>query len=391
MKIKSLLLWSIFIIVVGVILGLSTWNQWNDNQGTTLKRMRPIPPIAAFHHGARISDIVFSPADQDIIATAGDDNYIRIWNRNKPDNPTEIQFGQEERLFSLEYLKKGNFLLCKGLHGKTSLWNALSNEMIYLPEKKIQWDTAISPSADKMATVHSERLVLWNIENPNEPSIITEITEVHHTKYHNSFQCADFSPNGDRLAIGYGNGDIRIWDLEQQQFIKTLSVPADSHAHLKEIKFMPGGRWIVALEHVSLSLWDVQHNRRMKLLEDTRIGFLRDVKFSLNGKYIGINTYEGKGRYIIWSLPEALIYHQVSEDPISRIAISPDGAILAVSNPGEVTLFSNETLSPLVILKGAGIFGGAHEITFSPDGTMLAGGGYGGIIRLWDVRKLNER
>ena len=93
----------------------STWYQWSGNQTTTLERMKPIPPIVEFSHGASIEDIVFSPANQGLIATAGNDNYIKIWNRNDPDNPAEIQFNHEESLFSIEYLKKGNFLLCNGL------------------------------------------------------------------------------------------------------------------------------------------------------------------------------------------------------------------------------------------------------------------------------------
>ena len=392
MNIKKLSLWFIFLIVVGVILGYSTWHQWNANQGTIIERMRPIPPVAEFMHGARISDIVFSSADQDIIATAGSDNTIKIWNRNSPNTPTEIQFDSEERLFSLDYLKNGELLLCRGLHRKTGLWNTLSNKMIYLLQEKIQWDTAISPSADKIATVHSQRVVLWNIEKPDEPSIITEIIELHHTKYHNSFKCAAFSNNEKTLAIGYENGDIRIWDLEQEQFTKTLSVSIDSHVDLRRIKFSPDGRWIATREHFNLMLWDTYNKQRHVLLEPHQ-GFLRDVKFSQDGRFIGIKTDDGMGGYIIWSLPEVLIYHQmsyqqVSEGIISRIAFSPDDKILAVSNHREVTLLSLETLTPIAILKGKGFFGGAHEITFSSDATMLAGGTFGGIIRLWDVSNI---
>ena len=280
------------------------------------------------------------------------------------------------------------------------LWNASSGEKIYIPEGEsqpegeIQSDSAISPSADKMATVHSRRLVLWNIENPNHPTFTTEITEVHHTKYINSMRCVDFSPNGKWLAIGYGNGDIRLWDLEQEKFIKTLSVSPDMHVHLRDINYSPDGRWIVARENPSLTIWDTEKNLRSVLFESHQ-GFLREVKFSQDGRFIGITTHDGRGGYIIWSLPEVLIYHQMSyqqdsEGIISRIAFSPDGSILALSNPGEVRLISIETLSPIVVLKGEGFFGGAHEIIFSSDGTMLAGGGTGGILRLWDVSDYYE-
>ena len=270
------------------------------------------------------------------------------------------------------------------------MWNVSSGEKIFFPKGEIHFDSTFSPSADKLATVDSKRVVLWNIENPDEPTITTEITEVHHTKYHNSMRCADFSPNGKWLAIGYENGDIRLWDLQQEKFINTLSVSPHSHVHLRDIIHSPDGRYIVARESPSLTIWDTVNDLRRVLLESHQ-GFLRSVKFSQDGRFIGIKTDDGKGGYIVWSLPEVLIYHQMSyqqadDGIISHIAFSPDGTILAVSNPGEVKLISIETLSPIVILKGEGFLGGAHEITFSPDGNTLAGSGYGGILRLWDVR-----
>lgn len=379
------------IIVAGVLLAFSTWRQWNNNQKTILERMRPIPPIAEFHHGAMIDDVEFSPSNQDIIASVGDDNNIKIWNKNNPSTPTKTLHDNEETLVSLDFLNNGKLLLCKGLHRKMILYDTSSWERIILPQEQYRWDAEISPSADYLANVYSQRLELWDIRNPNKITKITEITEIHHTKYANSIRCADFSPNGKWLAIGYENGDIRIWGLEQEQFIKTLSVPHDSHEHLRDIIFSPDGRWIAAAEQNSLSLWDVQQNRRIKLLKDTRIGFLRDVKFSRDGRYIGIKTHDKMNRYTIWSLPEVQIYHEGSGGYVTDLAFSPDGKILAISDAGEVTLLSIENLTPIALLQGKGFLGGAMKNTFSHDGNLLAGGGYGGVLRLWDVRNINEK
>ena len=144
----------------------------------------------------------------------------------------------------------------------------------------------------------------------------------------------------------------------------------------------------MALEESNLALWNIKQNQRHILLKDTRLGFLRDVKLSPDGRYIGIRTFGNSSEYIIWSLPEAQIYHQENEGFITDFAFSPDGKILAISNPGEVTLLSIEDLSPISILKGGDLLGGAHEIAFSQDGSMLAGGGNGGVVRLWDVSKI---
>lgn len=390
MKIKTISIWFIVLILVGAILGFSTWHQWSANQETVLQRMRPVRPIAEFNHGARINDLEFYPTNHNIFASAGDDNYIKLWNRNKPDSTKDLLFESDEDLFDIDFLQSGDLLFCKGLHRETILYNTNIGEKTKLPMEEFMRDSAISPSADRRATVHPQRVVIWNIQNLNEMSITNEITEMHHTTYHNSFQCVDFSPNEKWLAVGYENGDIKIWDLEQKQFIKTLSVPHESHVHLRHIIFSPDGRWIAAGEHNSWTLWNVQHNQRYLLLENTGLGLLRDLKFSHDGRYIAIKIHDRSIRYTIWSLPEVQIYHEVTEQNISRIAFSPDGMILAVSNPGEVTLLSLESLTPITILKGEGYFGGAHEITFSHDGNMLAGAGTGGVIRLWDVKDYYE-
>ncbi len=384
---KIVFLFIAILIVVGV-LAFSTWQQWNDNQKTILERMRPIAPLAEFNHGAQIQDVEFSPSNPDIIASAGDDNNIKLWNRNNPDTATTTLIDNEEKLVSIDFLHTGKLLVSKGLHGKTILWDTFSGAKIKVPKERYQQAAVISPTADSLATVYRERMKLWDIRNPNEITEITEITEIHHTRYHNSMQCADFSPNGKWLAIRYENGDIKFWDLEQKQFVKTLSVPHDSHEWLKDIIFSPDGRWIAAAEHFSLILWDVQHNRRIKLLEDTHMGFLRDVKFSCDGRFIGIKTYGKWKGFTIWSLPEVQIYHDVSDRYISDLAFSPDGKILAISDVGEVTLLTIESLTPIALLKGKGYLGGAMAITFSQDSSMLAGGGYGGVLRLWDMEKL---
>ena len=390
MKIKGFLLWSIFIIVVGVILESSTWLQWSANQETVLERMRPVRPIAEFNHGARTKDLEFSPTNHDVLASAGDDNYIKLWKRNEPDMTKDLLFESDEDLFDIDFLQTDDLLFCKGLHRETILCNTITGKKVKLPMEETTWDSTVSPSAERRATVHPQRVVLWNIQNLNEMSITNVITEIHHTTYHNSFRCVDFSPDEKWFAVGYENGDIRIWDIEKEQFIKTLSVPHESHVHLRDITFSPDGRWIVVLEHMSLTIWDTQNSLRHVLL-DWHVGFLREVKFSQDGRYMGIKTHEERGGFIIWSLPDVSIYHQMSEGIISRIAISPDGLLLAVSNPGEVTLMSLDSLTPIAILKGEGFLGGAHEITFSHDGSMLAGGGSGGVLRIWNVKDYYEK
>ena len=68
---------------------------------------------------------------------------------------------------------------------------------------------------------------------------------------------------------------------------------------------------------------------------------------------------------------------------IGRIAYSPDGELLAITERRGFLLYDPETLTQVAHL--AGEFGALWTITFSPDGTLLASAGGDSNIRLWNI------
>ena len=68
---------------------------------------------------------------------------------------------------------------------------------------------------------------------------------------------------------------------------------------------------------------------------------------------------------------------------IGRIAYSPDGELLAITESRGILLYDPETLTQVAHL--AKEFDAPWTITFSPDGTLLASGGRDTDIRLWNI------
>ena len=68
---------------------------------------------------------------------------------------------------------------------------------------------------------------------------------------------------------------------------------------------------------------------------------------------------------------------------IGRIAYSPDGELLAITERRGFLLYDPETLTQVAHLGGE--FGALWTITFSPDGTLLASAGGDSNIRLWNI------
>jgi WD40 repeat protein len=72
-------------------------------------------------------------------------------------------------------------------------------------------------------------------------------------------------------------------------------------------------------------------------------------------------------------------------DPISSLAFSPDGELLASASWDEnaVKIWDLNNLKELVTLTYGSA--GPNHVTFSPDGKLLASGWTDGIVRLWNV------
>jgi len=63
----------------------------------------------------------------------------------------------------------------------------------------------------------------------------------------------------------------------------------------------------------------------------------------------------------------------------------------AVADLRAVTLYSTESTTPIALLTGGGLLDLVNTMTFSQDGSTLAGGRTDGIVRLWDIGGVNEK
>jgi WD40 repeat protein len=152
---------------------------------------------------------------------------------------------------------------------------------------------------------------------------------------------AVFSPDGDHLAIGYGNGEVDLWDLRSHKQVAHFKPPSASAGGVIAMAFNPEENEVAA----SYEDW-------------------------------GIEVFHpGQA-----SPPRAA----QAVDAIFSLAFSPDGAqLMGGDGLGNVELFSSSTLRPTVTLPGDGstIF----ALSVSPDGRTLATADYAGDLQLWDL------
>ncbi|MDQ3003734.1 MAG: WD40 repeat domain-containing protein [Fibrobacterota bacterium] len=150
--------------------------------------------------------------------------------------------------------------------------------------------------------------------------------------------CSSLSwkPDGDFLATGGQDGKVKFWDPVAKKGIRTFDIGS---AWVEKVSWNPEGNYLAVVAGKSLHIWSVD--------EDT------------------LFTYP------------ALV------STVSDIAWDKDGAQLAVSHYGGVTLYAPEKKMPQRAFTWKG---SCLNLAWSPDGKYLAGGQQDGCVHFWRLK-----
>ena len=206
---------------------------------------------------------------------------------------------------------------------------------------------AFNPNGDTLATASGSRRTvhLWDVNTQRKVGDLLfpgkrGVTALTHTL------------DGTTLAVGYGNGDIALWDTETQT--KTALLTTTSSV-LWALAFSPDGQMLASggYKDSTISLWDV----RTQML---------------------VGTFDGHSR------PTRSTNHAVSS-----IAFSPDGKTLASGSTIDCTLrvwdVASRAQTALLLELDTERLDGVNSVSFSPDGTLLASASNDGVIRMWNT------
>lgn len=225
-----------------------------------------------------------------------------------------------------------------------------------------------------------------------------------------------FTPDRNTLAVGYGHGDIALWDMKTQHRIAHRIVAQDPPASVSwTLAFSPDGQLLAASGHepFTIRLWNVptlELVRSFHAVEDPPamwepgsivLSMDLSIAFSPDGTLLASGS---NLNYAVWDVATrrqiaTLLENNGDErdetvNAANAVAFSPDGAILAsAGDDAKIRLWDVKTQTQIDILDTNA--GGVSSIAFHPDGKTLASlnGAYGHdwmkggdmAVRLWDV------
>ncbi len=193
-----------------------------------------------------------------------------------------------------------------------------------------------------------------------------------------------YSPDGTRLAVASGAG-IWIYNSQTGEELNLLMGHTNYKDIATKISFSPDGLLLASVggEDKNIRIWNTATGKTIRTLTLNR-GSFRGVSFSPDGLTIASGSYDA---VYLWDVAtgKTIRTFEVSDEVISKsVAFSPDGQIIALGSYDDtIHLWDVATGTNIQTLKGNQRE--AVDITFSPDGKLLASGG-GNTLHIWDVR-----
>ncbi|MEG4218211.1 AAA-like domain-containing protein [Microcoleus sp. Pol14C6] len=288
------------------------------------------------HKGA-VTSVSFSPKRQ-ILATAGIDDRVRMWNFSGQKIAEWKALQQSVNM--VNFSPNGNFLATAGRDSTVKIWNLSGKNISTL--KGIQGSVtsiSFSPDGKLLAAAGIDSYAaIWDLSKL--PQLVSSSLKL---PGHNGLvRSVNFSPNGDFLTTLDGKSTVRLWNLSGK-LKKTLPIQAIG------ISFTPAKhqyRFATVTLNGKVGLWNLSEEGLVKEFQTLHFD-AKSISFSPDGERLATVGIDKTVR--LWNLAGRQVAQFEFEENVVSVSWSRDGKQIAVAgSDGTVWLRQVEGLEELL-------------------------------------------
>jgi len=327
------------------------------------------------NHTDAVRVVTFSPTGE-MLATAGDDKVIRLWDSNGHEYKTISEYRYP--ITGLCFSPDGQILASISSLDPVKLWNIETGELItefHLRGEPTFDSVCFSPDGKWLAAgTIQNTIAAWHISIENSTISNDDLTIfVHSTSTDEEWggiKSICFSPDSATLASASASAkDVKLWSLTKNCLLKTFSNDYERRDYMA-LSFSPNGQILAYADNsdTRIKLWCVEDGSLLKTLEHENrtlaVCFSHDGKTITSSDTAGIvkvwgidgtlkQLLQGHTRGVIslsFSLDDQIIasasldrsvklwklsgayqaLQAIQSDKSSNIAVSPDGQIIGI-------------------------------------------------------------
>jgi WD40 repeat protein len=305
---------------------------------------------------------------------------VRTATRGLTGSPNSVLFSPD-----------GETVVSTNLDGTVTIWDvesATPRETLRGHSNSVQ-QPVFSPDGGTLYTVsHDGTAIAWDLTG--ERGLGLPFTFTHDRTFSPAGfdgHPGEFSPDGRLIALGLKEQGVALWDARE---LTPVGAPLlETGGEIKGLAFSPDGRTLAAVTiNGSITLWDVASRSRLHGPASTGGGsfMVGGVSFSPDGATLATASELGVR---LWDPATGAALGTIGNGEAGDLAFSADGTMIAfVRSPflGGAEVWDVDTRTLIVAVEGTRTPFWDVSLALSPDGHILAVGGLGRVVRLWDIR-----